>query len=120
MTTLTMATVLKYNQISLIFIRGWQCCEKMVRTRKKKKIPKGVRKRKVNFLRLSTRRFIPEGNEVSRVLIHLPSFIFRRHGSQLGDNLITMTDMSDSKCAPLLKRLATGDTSVLRCAMSNR
>ena len=35
------------------------------------------------FYRLSTRRFIPEGDNVSRVFINLPSFTFCRHGSRL-------------------------------------
>lgn len=72
------------------------------------------------FHRLSTLRFIPEGDEVSRVLIHLPSLTFRRHGSRLGDRSITMTIMSVTECPPLLKCSATGDTSVLRCVMSDR
>ena len=72
------------------------------------------------FHRLSTRKFIPEGDEVSRVLILLPSFTFRRHGSQLGDSSITMTVMSATECAPLFKCSAAGETSVLRCVMSDR
>ena len=75
---------------------------------------------KGRFYRLSTRRFIPEGNDVSRVLIHLPSLIFHRHGSRLGGRSITMIATSDSECAPLLKCSSTGDTSVLRCTMWNR
>ena len=77
-------------------------------------------KQKGRFYRLSTRRFIPEGNKVSKVLIHLPSFTFRRHGSQLVDSSIIMTVMSNSECALLLKCSATGDTSVLWCVVSNR
>ena len=77
-------------------------------------------KQKGRFYRLSTWRFIPEGDEVSRVLIHLPSFTFRTHGSRLVDSSITMTIMSDSECAQVLKCSATGDTSVLQCVMSNR
>ena len=53
-------------------------------------------KGKGKFHRLSTWRFIPEGNDVSRVLIHLSSLIFRRHGSRLGGRSITMIAMSDS------------------------
>ena len=74
----------------------------------------------VKFHRLSTRTLILEGNEVSRVLIHLPSFTIRRHGLRLVDSSITMTVMSDTECAPLLKCSVTGDTSVLQCAMSDR
>ena len=40
---------------------------------------------KVSFYRLSTWRFIPKGNQVSRVLIHLPPYTFHRHGSWLAD-----------------------------------
>ena len=72
------------------------------------------------FHRLSTPRFIAERDEVSGALIHLPSFTFGTHGSRLGDSLITMTFMSDIECALLLKCLDTGDTSVLRCVMSDR
>ena len=54
---------------------------------------------KIRFHRLSTGRFIPEGNEVSRVLIHLPSFTLRGHGSRLVDSSITMTVIFDSECA---------------------
>ena len=72
------------------------------------------------FHRLSTQRIIPEGNKVSRVLIHLSSFTFRRHGSRLGDNLITMTVMSATESAPLLKCSATGETTVLQCMMSDQ
>ena len=72
------------------------------------------------FHRLSTLRFIPEGDEVSMVLIHLPSLTFHRHGSRLGDRSNTMTVMFVTKCPPLLKCSATGDTSVLRCVMSDR
>ena len=68
----------------------------------------------------SVQRFIPEGDKVSRVLIHLPSFTFRRHGSWLGDSSVTMIVMSNTQCAPLLKCSATKDTSVLQCMMSDR
>ena len=69
------------------------------------------------FYRLSTQRFIPTGDEVPRVLIHLPSCVFRRHASRLRASSITMTPMSDSLCAPLLKCSTTGDCSVLRWVM---
>ena len=74
----------------------------------------------VRFHRLSIRRFILEGNKVSRILIHLPSFTFRRHGSWLVDSSITMTVMSYTEFARLLKCFTTGDTSVLRCTISDR
>ena len=51
--------------------------------------------RRQRFHRLTAQRFIPEGDKVSRGMIHLPSFIFRRHGSRLGDSSITMTIMSE-------------------------
>ena len=70
--------------------------------------------------RLSTLRFIPKGDKVSKVLIHLLSRIFHRHASQSQASLITMTVMSDSLCASLLKCSATGDSSVLRCVISYR
>ena len=63
---------------------------------------------------LSTLKFIPEGDQVSRVLIHLPFITFGRHGSRLVDSSITMTVMSDSQCAPLFKCLVTEDMSVLQ------
>ena len=75
---------------------------------------------KQRFHRLSTWRYIPEGNEVFRVLIHLPYFTFRRHGSRLGDCSVTMTVMFNAEFALLLKCSATGDTSVLRCMVSDR
>ena len=85
-------TVLKYNLNSLITHPGMAVSRTGGKdTKEKKRVPKGVRRRKVKFHRLSTRRFIPEWSEVSRVLIHLPSFTFRRQGSRLGDNSITMT-----------------------------
>ena len=68
--------------------------------------------------KLSTLRFITKGDEVPKVLIHLLSCIFCRHASRLRENSITMAVMSDSTCAPLLKRSATGDSSVLQCAIS--
>ena len=70
--------------------------------------------------RLSTRRFIPKGNAVPRVLIHRLSRIFRKHGSRLLTWSITITAMSVCECASLLKCAATGESSVLRCAMSWR
>ena len=48
---------------------------------------------------LSTLRFIPKGDEVPKVLIHLLSHIFRRHASRLQASSITMTDTSDSMCS---------------------
>ena len=60
------------------------------------------------------------GDEVSRVLIYLPSFTFRRHEPRLGDSSITMTVMSATECVPLLKCSVTGETSVLQCVMSDR
>ena len=42
----------------------------------------------------STQRFIPEGYEVPRVLIHLLSYILRRHGSWLYNWSLTATTVS--------------------------
>ena len=60
------------------------------------------------FHRLSTLRFIPTGDEVLRVLIHLPSLVFRRHASWLRASSITMTAMSHSLCTPLLRTARSG------------
>ena len=90
-------------------------------TQKEKEAQRCVEdKKKCRFYRLSTRRFIPEGNEVSKVLIDLPSFTFHRYGSRLVDSSITMIIMSDSECAPVLKCLTTGDSRVLQYVMSNQ
>ena len=70
--------------------------------------------------RLSTLRFIPCKNVVPRSLIHLLSLIFCRVGSSLCNWSITITAMSPTECAALLKCTATGDSSVLRCTMSDR
>ena len=72
------------------------------------------------FLRLSSLRFIPRGNKVSRVLIHLLSLTLHRQGSWLRVCSITMTDMSARLCSQLLKCAYMGDSSVLQCVMSNR
>ena len=77
-------------------------------------------KGKGKFHGLWTWMFIAEGNDVSRVLIHLPSLIFRRHGSWLGGRSITMISMSCSECALLLNCSATGDASVLLCTIDGR
>ena len=61
------------------------------------------------FLRLSSLRFIPRGNNVPMVLIHRLSLIYRRQGSWLRVHLITMTHMSARVCGPLLKCDDTGD-----------
>ena len=66
--------------------------------------------RKDKFHRLSTCRFILKGNKVSRVLIHLPSITLGRHGSWLEDSSITMTVMSDSKCAHCWNTWSQGGT----------
>ena len=65
--------------------------------------------------RLSTLRFIPEGNKVPRILIHLLSQILCRHGSWLETKSITMTVMSARECAWWLKWATTGESSVLLC-----
>ena len=70
--------------------------------------------------RLSTLRFIPRGDKVPKVLIHLLSRTLRSHASWLRASSITMTDMSDSACVLLLKCATTGDSSVLRCVISYR
>ena len=59
--------------------------------------------RREEFYKLLALRFIPRGNEVSRVLIHLLSLIFSRLVSRLWANPIAMIAMSES--------------SVLWCAM---
>ena len=43
------------------------------------------------FYRLSTLKFIPAGEEVTGVQIHLPSRIFRRHALWLRASSVTMT-----------------------------
>ena len=58
-------------------------------------------------------RFIPKGDEVPKVLINLLSRIFRRHVLLLRASSITLTVMSDSMCASLLKCSPTGDSAVL-------
>ena len=68
----------------------------------------------------STLRFIPEECEVPRVLIHLLSRILRRHGSRLYSWSITATTMSACECPSPVKCTATGDSSVLLCAMLKR
>ena len=114
-----MLSILKYS-IELVIL-GWQCREWGGKGMEKRKGQRCTEvKGRADFHRLSTWRFIPEGNDVSRVLIHLLPLIFCRHGSRLGGRSITMIARSDSECAPLLKCLATGDTFVPRCAMSNR
>ena len=67
--------------------------------------------------RLSNLRFIPCGDKVSRVLIHLLSLIFCRQESWLHTWLIPTTVMSAWEQVPLLKLSATGDSLVLRCTM---
>ena len=63
--------------------------------------------------RLSTLRFIPEGNKVLRVLILLLSRILHRQESWLETRSITMTVMSARECVPWLKWATTGEFSVL-------
>ena len=60
------------------------------------------------FHRLSTRRFIPEGDKVARVLIHLLSFTFRRHGSQLGDTVFPRIESAPQ----ILTALRLGITNI--------
>ena len=106
----------KYIFKMFIYFMGWRGREQEIRGAKR--IPGCSEMRR--YHRLSTLRFIPEGDEVPRVLIHLLSRILRKHASRLRASSITMTAMSDSLCAPLLKCSATGDSSVLRCVMSYR
>ena len=68
----------------------------------------------------STLRFIPEGCKVPRVLIHLLSRILMRHGSRLYSWSITTTAMSVCECPSPVKWFATGDSSILLCAMLKR
>ena len=68
----------------------------------------------------STLRFIPEGCEVPRVLIHLLSRILRRHWSRLYSWSIIATIMSVCECPSPLKCTATGDSSVLLCTILKR
>ena len=67
--------------------------------------------------RLSTLQFIPSGADVPRVLIHLPSLILRRQGSWVQSWSIIMTPKLAQLCSPLVKCSATGESSVLWCAM---
>ena len=71
--------------------------------------------KRVQVYRPSTLRFIPRGDEVPRVLIHLLFLIFRRHASWLQSNSIAMTAMPNSSCVPLFKCSAAGDFSPLMC-----
>ena len=53
--------------------------------------------------------------------IYLTFLIVHGYGSQLeNEKLDSINVMSNSKCIPLLKCLATGDTSVLRSTMLNQ
>ena len=63
--------------------------------------------------RLSTLKFIPEGNEVARVLIHLIARTFHRQESWLYISSVMITATFAWKCALLLKCAATRDSSVL-------
>ena len=68
--------------------------------------------------RLLTRRFIPKGNDVFRVLIHLLSRIFHRQGSRLCTWSMTITVTFVWECASVLKCADTGESSILLCMMS--
>ena len=70
------------------------------------------------FHRLLSLRFIPSGNNVRMILIHLLFLILLRQGSCLRVHSITMKDMAARVCGPLLNGDVTGDSSVLLCAMS--
>ena len=65
--------------------------------------------------RLSTWRFVPKGNEVLRVLIHLVYQVLRRQGSWLCTWSMTITVISACECGLLLKCTAMGESSVLLC-----
>ena len=105
----------KYINEILIFFVGWLGCNQDGGRTKHPRV--SGREQVYGPLTL---RFIRKGNEVPRVLIHLFSLTFRRHTSQLWVNSVAMTAMSDSSCVPQLKCSATGDSSVLRSAMSYR
>ena len=124
--------------VMLVFL-GWRCHEldgkgtdvgkrrklKRKKTGKKEKGEKETKgawkiKGRVNFTDCWPWGSFPEGTMSPGFWSTILSLIFHRHGSRPGGRSITMIATSDSKCALLLKCSSTRDTSVLRCAMSNR
>ena len=72
------------------------------------------------FHRVSTQRFIPGGNEVLRVLVHLLFHILPRWRSWLCTWSMTITVISACECDSLWKWAALGESSLLLCKISEQ
>ena len=70
--------------------------------------------------RLSTWKFIPEGDEALSVLIHLLSWVLHRQGSWLCTGSMTIVVIPACECKSPLKWAAMGETSVFLCRISER